>query len=362
MNHFAKAAVLLALGVPAIHAQALTPKIDLPLDSPVAVLSADFSNSSATPRGGMYVVDIRGTLSLRNTTQRRIRGITLAVYAPGGKVSLSQSSLDIAPGDAFPIPFDSHLLRPPSESTGGPTVEVKLDGVLFDDLGFYGPNTLGTQRQLLRWELEARRDRKYFKSILQTAGAEGLRNEMLTAMAQQNDRRNLNLGVQIVRGRATNIEAEREVQFAFAAVPDAPVEATGGTARVSPSEARAPRFSVRNKSNRSVEHIEVGWIVKDQQGREFYVASVPADLKLAPRQSGEISEDSALRFQKPVAIQSVTGFVSNVEFAGGTQWIPPRFQDRMRNLAPASPEETRLLNIYNKKGLDALIVELKKFD
>jgi hypothetical protein len=239
---------------------------------------------------------------------------------------------------------------------------VKLDGVLFDDLTFYGPNTLGTQRQLLRWELEAQRDRKYYKHLLETAGAEGLRKEMLTALAQQNDRRGLNPGVQIVRGRATNIEAEREVQFAFAAVPDSPVEATGGTARVSPNEARAPHFSVRNRSNRPVEHIEFGWIVRDQQGREFYAASVPADLKLAPRQSGEIREDSALRFQKPVAIQSVTGFVSGVEFAGGSQWIPPRFQDRMRGLAPASPEETRLLNIYTKKGLDALILELKKFE
>lgn len=356
MRRFAQAAILLVLGLEAVHAQALTPKIDLPLDSPVAVLSADFSNSTATPRGGMYIVDVRGTLSLRNTTQRRIRGITLAVYAPGGKGSFSIPSLDIAPGDAFPIQIESNLRRPLSEANGGPTVEVKLDGVLFDDLGFFGPNTLGTQRQLMRWELEARRDRKFYKNLLATAGAEGLRNEMLTALAQQNDRRGLNPGVQIVRGRATNIETEREVQFAFAAAPDSPIEAVGGTARVSPSEVRAPHFTVRNRSPKPVEHIEFGWIVKDQQGREFFAATVPADLKLAPRQQGEIREDSALRFQKPVAIQSVTGFVSNVEFAGGSQWIPPRGR------APASPEETRLLNIYNKKGLDALIAELKKFD
>ncbi len=361
MRPLSQAAILLALGLEAIHAQSLTPKIDLPLDSPVAVLSADFSNSSATPRGGMYIVDVRGTLSLRNTTQRRIRGITLAVYAPGGKGSFSVPSLDIAPGDAFPIQIENHLLRPLAEGTGGPSVEVRLDGVLFDDLGFYGPDTLGTQRQLKRWELEAQRDRKYFKKLLETAGAEGLRNEMLTALAQQDDRRG-NPGVQIVRGRATNIEAERQVQFAFATVPDSPVEATGGTALVSPNEARAPRFSVRNRSNRPVEHIEFGWIVRDQQGHEFYAASVPADLKLAPRQAGEIREDSALRFQKPVAIQSVTGYISSVEFAGGGQWIPPRSQDRLRGLAPASPEETRLLNIYKKKGLDALITELKKFE
>jgi hypothetical protein len=355
MRPLSRVAIFLALSLESIHAQSLTPKIDLPLDSPVAVLSADFSNSTATPRGGMYVVDVRGTLSLRNTSQRRIRGVTLAVYAPGGKGSFSVPSLDIAPGDAFPVQIENHLLRPLAEATGGPTVEVKLDGVLFDDLGFYGPNTLGTQRQLLRWELEARRDRKYYKSLLERAGAEGLRKEMLTALSQQNDRRGLNPGVQIVRGRATNIETEREVQFAFATVPNSPVEAMGGTARVSQNEVRAPRFSVRN-GNRPVEHIEFGWIVKDQQGREFFAATVPADIKLAPRQTGEIREDAALRFQKPVAIQSVTGFVSNVEFSNGEQWIPPRGR------APASPEETRLLNIYLKKGLEALVIELKKFD
>ncbi|MEI9813013.1 MAG: hypothetical protein WDO18_10250 [Acidobacteriota bacterium] len=360
MKHFAQAAIVLSLGLEALSGQTLNPKIDLPPDSPVGLLSADFTNSSATPRGGMYVVDVRAALSLRNTTQRRIRGITLAVYAPGGKGSFSIPSLDVGPGEAFPIQIENHLLRPLSEAQGGPTVEVKLDGVLFDDLGFYGPDTLGTQRLLKQWELEARRDRKYFKSVLETAGAEGLRKEILLSLAHQNDSRGPS--VQIVRGRSTNIEAEREVQFAFTAIPDSPVEAVGGTARVSQNEARAPRFSLRNRSNRAVEHVDIGWIVKDQQGREFFAATLPADLKLAPNQTGEVRQESALRFQKPVAIQSVTGFVSGVEFAGGGQWIPPRGNNALHGLAPASPEESRLLNIYKKNGLDALIGELKKFD
>ncbi len=109
------------------------------------------------------------------------------------------------------------------------------------------------------------------------------------------------------------------MQFAFAAVPDSPVEAMGGTARVrAERSARPALLRVRNRSNKPVEHIEVGWIVRDQQGREFFAASVPADLKLAPRQQGEITRRIRLRFQRPVAIQSVTGFVANVEFAGGS--------------------------------------------
>lgn len=346
----------------AVSAQALNPRIELPKDSPVGLLSVDFSNSRATARGGMYVVDVQASLSLRNSTQRRIRGIAFAVYAPevGGKGSVSVPSLDVPPGETFSVRVENHLVRPLSGGAAGPSVEVKLDGVLFEDLGFYGPDTLNLQRQMTRWELEARRDREYFKSVLKNAGSQGLAKEMLAGLARQNDRRGP--GVQIVRGRSTNVEPERDVQFAFAAMPDSPVEPVDGTARVSLSEARAPRFSIRNRSAKPVEHLEIGWIIKDQQGREFYAASMPADLKLGPNQSGEVREDSALRFQTPVAIQSVTGFVTGVEFAGGQQWIPSRASlGSLRGIAPTSPEEQRLLQIYNKRGLDALIEELKKF-
>ena len=357
--------VVLSMLVHVASAQTLSHKIDLPKDSPVALLSADFSNSSANARGGAYVVDVYASLSLRNTTQRRIRGITLAVYAQDvapGKGSVSVPSLDVAPGATFSVRIENHLVRPLSSGGGNPGVEVKLDGILFDDLTFYGPDTLESQRLMTKWELEARRDREYFKSLLKTAGTEGLRQEMLAGLSRQSERKGP--GVQMVRGRATNQDAEREVQFAFISMPDSPVEASDGTARVSMNEARAPRFSVRNRSGRAVEHLEIGWIVKDQQGREFYAASMPADLKLAPNQSGDVRQDASLRFQQPVAIQSVTGFVASVEYAGGGQWIPSRgtlATQRLRELVPASPEEQRLLQIYSKKGLDALIEELKKF-
>src|SRR5690606_10492127 len=105
--------------------------------------------------------------------QRRIRGITLAVYAQDvapGKGSVSVPSLDVAPGAAFSIRVENHLTRPIAAGTGSPGIEVKLDGVLFDDLGFYGPDTLGSQRQMTKWELEARQEREYLKSVLKTTG------------------------------------------------------------------------------------------------------------------------------------------------------------------------------------------------
>jgi hypothetical protein len=358
------APVLLALQ--AISGQTLSHKVDLPHDSPVALLSADFSNSRATARGGTYIVDVYASLALRNTTQRRIRGITLAVYAQDvapGKGSVSVPSLDVAPGAVFSVRIENHLVRPLGTGANNPGVEVKLDGVLFDDLGFYGPDTLESQRLMTKWELEARQERDYFKSLLKSAGGiEALRKEMLAGLSRQNDRRGPS--VQIVRGRATVQDPEHDVQFAFLSMGDSPVEASDGTARVSANEARAPRVSLHNRSGKAVEHLELGWIVKDQQGREFYAASMPVDLKLAPKQSGDVRQDASLRFQQPIAIQSLTGFVASVEYADGGQWIPNRralSSQRLRDLVPASPEEQRLLQIYSKKGLDALIEELKKF-
>jgi hypothetical protein len=357
---------LVVLGTATLPAQTLSRKIDLGKDSPVTLLSADWGDSNATARGGAYLVDVHAALSLRNSGQRRIRSVTLAVYAqevtPGGKGSVSVPSLDVAPGDTFSVRIDMPLLRPLGAAAGGPGVEVRLDGVLFDDLSFYGPDQLHSQRTMTLWEMEARRDRKYFKQLLETAGTGGLQKEMLNSLARQADRQQP--GVQMVRGRSTNTELEKEVQFAFLEVPEAPVEASAGTARMTANEARAPRFEVRNRSTRAVKFLEIGWIVKDQQGREFLAASMPADLSLAPSQQGPVVQDAALRFSQSIAIQSMAGFVSGVEFADGTYWIPSRSAldvPRLRDLVAPSPEEQRLTQLYRKKGLSALVDELKKF-
>jgi hypothetical protein len=349
-----------------LSAQTLSRKIDLGKDSPVTLVSADWGDSNVTPRGGAYLVDVHAALALRNSGQRRIRSVTLAVYAqevtPGGKGSVSVPSLDAAPGDTFSVRVDVPLLRPLGSAASGPAVEVRLDGVLFDDLSFYGPDQLHSQRTMTLWEMEARRDRKYFKQVLETAGTGGLQKQMLDSLARQADRPQP--GVQMVRGRATNAELEKEVQFAFLDVPESPVEASSGTARIAGNEARAPRFDVHNRSTRAVKYLEVAWIVKDQQGREFMAASMPADLTLAPNQQGPVAQDAALRFSERIAIQSMAGFVSGVEFADGTYWIPSRAtldNPRLRDLVAPSPEEQRLTQLYRKRGLIALVEELKKF-
>ena len=170
-------------------------------------------------------------------------------------------------------------------------------------------------------------------------------------------------------GRATNIEPEREVQFAFLHLPDAPVEPLAGLARISGNQARAPRIEVRNRSDRAIRHLEIGWILRDRQGREFLAGSVPAEVTIEPGGRVRIAPETALRISEragqPVALDGVTGYVAQVEFADGRVWVPSRAalagDPKLARTAAPSPEEQRLTELYRKKGLGALVAELKRF-
>jgi hypothetical protein len=369
--------VLALVAAVAACAQAPQPsssvKISFPKDSPVALVSADWGESRTEARGGALVLDIHTSLSLRNVTQQRISGVTLLVQAQeataGGKASVAVPSLSVGPGEVFPIRVDLRLLRP--VLAGGPLAEIVLDGILFDDLSFYGPNRLNSRRTMTVWELEARRDRQHYKSILEARGPEGLRQEMVDTLARLADRPRLD--VQVIRGGRATVAAvpERSIQFAFLSMPDAPLEPLRGLARVAGSEARDPRIEVLNRSSRPVRYFEIGWIIRDRDGREFLAGSVPASdpgLQLAPGAKSEVVEDAALRFSRqlgqPLSIGGMTGFVGQVEFADGTIWIPSRAALADAHLRAAlipSPEEQRLAGLYRNKGLAALVTELRKF-
>ena len=72
---------------------------------------------------------------------------------------------------------------------------------------------------------------------------------MLDSLARQADRPQP--GVQMVRGRATNADPERELQFRVSALSRRSVEPMDGMARIAGNEARAPRVEVRNRSDRA---------------------------------------------------------------------------------------------------------------
>ena len=345
------------------------PRIDLPPDSPVVLLSSDYSGSNELARGGAMVLDLHAALSFRNATQMRIRGVTLIVLTqdvtPGGKASVTVPSLNVGPGEAFPVRIDLRLLRP-IQTGNGASVRIGLDGVLFDNLGFYGPDRLNSRRALTVYEMEARRDRQYFKQILATGGLARLQLAVVASLARQASRPGLT--VQMLRGgRATNVDPEKQVRFAFLQFPGSPIQPLDGTAEIAGNEAKSPKLEVLNRSRRPVKYLEIGWIVRDEQGREFLAGSVPAEVSMAPGQRAEVLKDTTLRFPGtgvPVNIAGMTGFVNAVEFGDGHVWIPERSaiaDPQLQKVLAPSPEEERLLQIYVKKGRDALVAELNKY-
>jgi hypothetical protein len=187
---------------------------------------------------------------------------------------------------------------------------------------------------------------------------------MLASMAREADRPQY--GVQAMRGHTSDPTGEQDLKFAFLRFPDAPVEPMDGLAHIAANVARAPEVVVHNRSPRAVKYLEIGWIVKDQLGHEFLAATatVPAEIHMPSRGSSQILDDTSLRFDPRTSIQSMTGFVSHVEFTDGTIWIPSHAElddPILRRVVSPSPEEQRLVQIYRKRGVAAVMDELKKF-
>jgi hypothetical protein len=337
--------------------------LTFPDESPVGVVAADWGESTQSPRGSAMLLDLHTSLLLKNLGSKKIRGITLLVLAqevtPGGKASVTVPSLNVAPGETFPIRIDLRLLRPMQQAGSGPAVEIGLDGVLYEDLSFYGNDRLNSRRAMTVWELEARRDRKYFRGILESAGVEALKQEMLASLDRQAGRASMD--AHVAQGRATNAFPEHNERVAFLEMPNAPVEVTGAQAGIAGNEARRPTIFVSSRSDKSIKSMEVGWLLKDQSGKSFITGVVPLDVSLRPFASTTIVQDSAFQFSQgngqPVKLDSLAGFVNSVEFSDGRMWVP----DRHPRLINPSPEEQRLNQIYRKKGVQALAEELRKF-
>jgi len=351
---------------------------NLTKDSPVTPVEVKYDQSSATAKGAAIVLNLHMGLTLRNDSPKRIHGVMLRVVSqeatPGGKGSVTYPSLNVGPGEVFPVRIDLQLVRP-TPVEGGPLAQVDLDGVLYQDLSFYGPDRLHSKRYLTACELEAQRDRDYFKRVLAQAGKEGLRQQILQSTARQRQMDSPPLNVRVVRsGPAVTSAAlppEHPEQFAFLRFPDAPVEPVDGWAQIAGNEARTPRVDVLNKSGRPVRYVELGWVLTDPSGRQSIAATLPSqerDLFLPPGKKTSVLQETTLRLfssnGQPANVQKMTGFVSQVEFIDGKVWVPNRQNlddPLLRRVVAPSAEEQRLSNVYLKKGIDGLIEELKKF-
>ena len=348
--------------------------VEFPKDSPVLIVSSGLGSTTAHVRGASIALEIHTSLLLRNTGKKTINGLTLRVDAedltPTGKGSVTMPSLDVQPGDVFPVRIDMELVRPFNvQKTEAPLVQVSLDCALFNDLTSYGPDQLGSKRALMVYELEARRDRRYLANLLNTGRLEELRKELDFGLE---DFGLPQLALELLRAPAAATNAgQRPVAVDVMAFPGSPVEAVGGMASVIGNEVRGPVVQVTNRSRRPVRSIEMGWILRDENGRDFLAGSVPKKISLNPVESARMTETGEVRFLqpsgRPLDVEELLAFVNSVEYGDGSLWIPSRVDINkatsdplLRRALAASPEQQRLESLYRRKGMNALRADLKR--
>ncbi len=349
--------------------------VEFPHDSPVLFVSFSLGSTTARVLRASMALDLHTSLQLRNTGNKTICGLTLRVEAqdltPSGKGSVTVPSLNVQPGEVFPVRIDMELLRPLNVAKNdGAMVQVTLDCALFSDLSYYGPDKLDSRRALTVYELEARRDRRYLAGLLETGRLAQLREELNFGLQDMTPPQ---LGLELLRGTGRNSKGEQAVNVGALLFPSSPVEPIGGAAQVFGNQVRGSQVEVKNRSQKTVRTIEMGWIVRDEQGKDFVAGSVPSSMELRPVQTGRLTEPGTLRFSRatgqPMLIGAVTAFVDSVEFADGNLWIPSRRDITeatndvvLRRALAASPEQQRLAEIYRRRGINALAAELKRLN
>jgi hypothetical protein len=371
-------AAVLRAQEPSTEAAAKYLHFEFPANSPLRLVDTDWGRSRVVQRGSAATAELHLVLRLENRASQPIHGVTLLFvtqdFAPGGKASITLPGLRVAPGQVFPAKVDLRLLQPIA-SGGQPRIAVRLDGVLFADLTFTGDNTLNSRRLLSALELEIQQDRTHVRELLRAGGKEALAQELrgILARKEQSPRVDLQWAR---RSRTTTLPASEPVQFAFLHVPDSPLRPIEGTVRIAANEALEPVIRVQNRSGREVRYAEIGWIIRDLEGREFYAGTLPASpANFEGKPSGEtlVRQEGVLRFTEkrdvagraqdvPVRLGEMVGFVSQVQFADGSIWMPNRYQAStpaaIRNLR-LSPEQQRLASLYAREGLEAVIKDLQ---
>jgi hypothetical protein len=353
-------------------------RVELPAGAPIRHLDTDWGRSRVVQRGSAASVELHLTLQFQNVSSQPIHGVTLLLQsnsgAAGGRATVTLPGLRIGPGERFPAKVDLRLVQPVTAGAQ-PVFALRLDGVLFADLSFTGDNTLNSRRLLTALEMEIQQDRRHLRALLQTEGKEALGQEIRQWIARQSELPRVDLRW-ARRGRATTIPASDPVQFAFVPLPASPLEPLHATVRIAGHEAVSPRLQVRNRSSKEIIYAEIGWIIRDLEGREFYAGTVPAtgdQIRLAPGAQAVVEQEGVLQFQEqpnlpgagqtPIKLGEMLGYVSQVQFADGAIWMPNRYDaampERLRRLR-ISPEQQRLSSIYLRHGLDALAAELAR--
>jgi hypothetical protein len=353
-------------------------RVGIASDVPLSLISKDLSKTSIEVLGAVMVIDLKCRLEVRNDSARFLRGVAVGVvtdeHAPGGKASVAVPSLNVPPDGTTHLDIALKLVRPfPPNSSHA--VNLDLDGALFTNLTFRGPNQLDSRRKLLVWEMEAQRDRRHFKSLLASGGPAQLEKAMRASVQRQRQRPRLKAALEQQLRKLlapARPAAQRElIQVSRHNLRGAPLEILSGSAFVAGTRVSSPEIRVKNRSQKPVRYYELGWLVSDRNGTNYTAALMPAprgQSRLAPGAEVSTRSDRQFVFNRAGAdgfvISGMSGYLRNAEFEDGSVWIPPRSEldaSPLENAAAVSVEEERLSRLYGSRGVDALITELAKF-
>lgn len=347
--------------------------VDIPDGVPFQVEAFDFENTDWQPRGGALVIELEGSVRFRQLGPQTVRALTLAVDAHdrmlGGRASVSIPSLHAATGDAIEVYVSLRMLRP-LPGPPGPAVRIAPDAVLYDSLAAAGPNRLGSVRAMIARELEARRDRAYFRAQLEAGGRDALVSAMQASLRRQAARPRLQ--VSLARdGPATAGARPRTLALAFLPDADAPLILEQGTALVTGSVSDAPRIRLRNRSAQAVRHFELGWLVRDESGVLYSAGAAPVDGAPSLRPGSVFVTSASRRFalrpagtRRAAAWTGMSAYLRSAELADGSVWIPSRSAlaaSELLDSVPVSAEEERLSRLYRERGPAAVSAELDRF-
>ncbi|MDA1314859.1 MAG: hypothetical protein O2968_16115 [Acidobacteria bacterium] len=354
-------------------------RIGIASDVPLSLIAKDLSKTSIEVLGAVMVIDLNCGLEVRNDSARFLRGVAVGVvtdeHAPGGKASVAIPSLNVPPDGTTQFDIVLKLVRPfPPNSSHA--VNLDLDGALFTNLTFRGPDQFDSRRKLLVWELEAERDRRYFKSLLAVGGPEQLEKAMRASVQRQRQRPRLQATLEqqlrkLLTPTLPSAETARRLQLSQHDLRGSPIEIVSGSAFVAGTRVSSPEMRVKNRSQKPVRYYELGWLVRDGEGTNYAAGLMPApkgQSRLAPGAEASARSERQFVFGRAGAdsfvISGMSGYVRNVEFEDGTVWIPPRSEldvSPFENAAAVSVEEERLSRLFGSRGVSALITELATF-
>jgi hypothetical protein len=359
---------------------------------PLSIVKKDAGRTRVQVQGSLMIIELHCDLTVRNESSQYLRGVTFAILtdplATGGRATVALPSLHVEPDGTFPARLNLRLLRPLPASADD-VIEVNVDGVLMADLSFHGPDRFNSRRRLTVWEMEADRDRDYFKSLLALGGRGRLQSAMAASIKRQLQPRiearpaeagtpalgtaEPGTAVASTANSDRRAKAAQEQQVALASVnlAEAPLEVVSGSSAVEGATAQSPRVTVKNRSPKRVRYFEIGWLVSDAAGNRYAAGWVPGTRQaVSPGETASTVAQRAFVFQAAAAsaprfaIGGMSGYVSQVEFDDGSFWVPSRRgleESKLLDAAPVSAEEQRLTGLYTSRGLNGVIQELEKF-